>query len=315
MPHADWRPLAGRLGRRPFLASLLGLVALACQQPAPQPPSPRPQSAGLKPSASPASAPFTVVLPASDLAVGKNRFLLALLDQTNKPISSAEVRLRFFKLEGGQGTLKGEGEARYYGTGLGDRGVYVARTAFDAPGAWGVEVAVRRDGQDLGAARHSFEVQADSLTPALGAGIPASAIPTATSAAEIEKICSARPVDDFHSLSIADALAAGKPFLLLFASPGFCRSQTCGPSLQVVQGLRDLHGDRLNYLHVEVYQDPDQGAPGLKPVPAVVEWNLPSEPWLFLVDARGKVFDKFEGGITVEETTPATEALLGATRS
>lgn len=306
----DRRPLP-RLGRRGFLVSLLGLAAAACQQPAPGA-GPRPTPGGGTEKAE--AAPFTVLLPASDLAVGPNRFLVALLDRANKPIASAELRLRFFKvLNPTQATLKSEATARFYGSGLGERGVYVARARFDEPGAWGVEVAASRDGRELGVSRVAFEVRAESATPPIGAAIPATRVPTATTPDQIEKICSARPVDDFHALSIADALAAGKPFLLLFASPGFCRTQTCGPSLQVVQGLRQRFGQQLNYLHVEVYQDPHLGAPGLKPVPAVQEWRLPSEPWLFLVDGRGRLVDKLEGGITAEETEPLVEALARGT--
>jgi hypothetical protein len=255
-----------------------------------------------------------VILPASDLAVGPNRFLVALLGQGNRLITNADLRLRFFKVvDATSATFKSEAQPHYYGSGLGDRGVYVAQTTFDEAGAWGVEVSASRDGQALGVSRVAFEVKPRSATPALGAAIPLARVPTATDPAEVEKICSARPtVDQFHGLSMSDAIAAGKPFLLLFASPGFCQTQTCGPSLEVLQRLAQAQGDRLNYLHVEVYQDPHLGAPGLKPVPAVLEWKLPSEPWLFLVDRQGKLFDKFEGGITFEETAPAVDRLVQA---
>ncbi len=33
----------------------------------------------------------------------------------------------------------------------------------------------------------------------------------------------------------------------------------------------------------------------------LMEWNLPSEPWIFVVDSNGKVFEKFEGLISENE--------------
>jgi hypothetical protein len=33
----------------------------------------------------------------------------------------------------------------------------------------------------------------------------------------------------------------------------------------------------------------------------VKEWKLPSEPWVFVVGADGKVRDRFEGTVSVRE--------------
>jgi hypothetical protein len=43
--------------------------------------------------------------------------------------------------------------------------------------------------------------------------------------------------------------------------------------------------------------DPDN----LAVVPAVQEWGLPTEPWVFVVDAAGIVIGRFEGVISSEE--------------
>jgi glutathione peroxidase-family protein len=39
-------------------------------------------------------------------------------------------------------------------------------------------------------------------------------------------------------------------------------------------------------------------------------WKLSSEPWLFLIDAKGTVVGRYEGGITKEELGPALEKLI-----
>jgi hypothetical protein len=258
----------------------------------------------------PAPGQLVGVLPASDLAVGpNNRFLLGLLDDANRPVTSAQVQLQFFKLVGQAAEPRGTAPAPFRSSPqLGDKGLYVARASFDEPGPWGVEVRATRPDGTTQTLRLPFEVRAESQTPAIGRAAPASQTVTAATPADAEKICSARPVDEFHRLSVADALAQRKPLLVLFATPGFCPSRTCGPDLEVVQAAIARHGDRLNVVHVEIYKDAQP--PDL--VPAVAEWNLPSEPWVFLVDADGKIVDKFEGGVTVEELDPALAQLVGA---
>jgi hypothetical protein len=68
---------------------------------------------------------------------------------------------------------------------------------------------------------------------------------------------------------------------------------------------------------VEVYRlDQDgQPTPNRDTVPAVAEWGLVSEPWLFVVGADGRLVDKFEGSITVEEVRPAIERAIADART
>ena len=107
------------------------------------------------------------------------------------------------------------------------------------------------------------------------------------------------PDPKFYELSIDEALKERKPFVVAFATPKFCTSATCGPTLDIV---KDASADypQVNYLHVEPYSnldDPDN----LKPIKAVREWGLPSEPWVFVIDREGRLLDKLEGGITAVE--------------
>ena len=114
------------------------------------------------------------------------------------------------------------------------------------------------------------------------------------------------PPCQLHDLTIADALALKKPALLLFATPGFCVSATCGPDLETVQSLQPDFRDRLSFLHLEIYSDPQTQTLSQ----AVTEWRLPSEPWVFLVDRDGKVADKLEGGLTAAELREGIERLV-----
>ncbi|GIW09077.1 MAG: hypothetical protein KatS3mg061_0134 [Dehalococcoidia bacterium] len=288
-----------RLCRRSFLTGALGVLAAACT-----PAADSASSALVQPRT---GQPLTVALPNSDLAVGQNRFVLALLDAENNPIPNAPNTLRFYLIRGSTAELKGETNARYYRIGPGDRGIYVARTEFGAAGNWGVEVLARLPNGQEQTSRVAFVVAEKSKTPALGSRPPASRQPIVPQK-PLEKLCTARPPDPLHDLTVADALAAGKPALIMLGSPGFCSSATCGPNLEHILAARQQLGDRLSWIHIEIYQDAQP--PNLAPV--VSEWNLPSEPWIFLINAQGQIVEKFEGGVAPEELNPALERLLAA---
>lgn len=257
---------------------------------------------------------ITVVLPNSELAVGPNtRFLLGLLNKDNTPVVDAAVHLRFGTLSGSQipqqaiFTPKFESDATFFTSpAIAERGLYVARVNFDIVGSWAVEVmSTTKDGHSE-TSRLYLKIDPKTNTPQIGTVPPASKTPVAKTVAEAEKICTRRPVDDMHDLSIGDVLGKGKPLAVLFATPAFCTSRLCGPDLDVVQSMKQKYGARVNFIHIEIYKDvtkPEQI------VDTVNEWKLPSEPWLFLMDAQGKVVDKFEGGITTQELEPAIQKL------
>ncbi|MSQ14919.1 MAG: hypothetical protein EXR50_03545 [Dehalococcoidia bacterium] len=258
------------------------------------------------------SAPggLTPILPASDMAVGRDqRFTLALLDSENRLISDAGVEIAFYKVTG-----PNQVQARYRApaalfkyTGESEGGIYVARANFDESGEWGIVASVRRRGQSEIQVEAGFKVKERSDTPAIGDPVPASQTPTGVKPQDIEVFSSARPVNPaLYRVSIADALRQGKPLVALFATPGFCTSRTCGPNYEIFGMLQQEFGDRANFVHVETFK-------GGKPpdvAPIVGEWGLPSEPWVFIVGADGRLRDKFEGSITVEEVRPRLAAIL-----
>jgi peroxiredoxin len=47
------------------------------------------------------------------------------------------------------------------------------------------------------------------------------------------------------------------------------------------------------------------------PVPATREWQLRSEPWVFVIDRQGRIAAKFEGIMALEEVEAALLAVLG----
>ncbi len=273
-------------------------------------------SCGQVPVTTPQSNDVTPVFAFSEAVVGRNRIAIGLL-RGGTPLNDpgAKVHLRFFNLDENNSQPKAETDTIYYGQGL-PAGFYVAYPTFDKPGNWGVEVETRLPGEaQPSTSKLRVEVKEHSSGP--NAGQPAIAVKTLTvkDVPDLAHLSSGTDSDPaMYQVSLDQALKSGKPTALLFATPGFCKTATCGPSLQVIQGLQKQYGDKMNFIHVEVYKYPfgesaqRQDASGLSD--PMVAWHLESEPWLFLIDARGMIAARFEGGITKEEIGPALEKLI-----
>jgi hypothetical protein len=86
-------------------------------------------------------------------------------------------------------------------------------------------------------------------------------------------------------------------------------SETCGPLLDQVKGLRPQY-EGVDFVHVEVYDDIQvESFDDLTTVPAIEEWGLPSEPWVFVVDSSGTVTASFEGVAAEDELAGAIDAV------
>lgn len=252
-----------------------------------------------------------------DVRPGPNRFLMALLAKDGTPVSDASVKLDFRPLTGNTaGPVATSVQAQYLGKDSESaKSLYSTRVTFPNAGNWEAEATVTKDGRSS-RAKAQFVVRQSSGVPAIGENIPASASPTSPPT-PIEQLTSQRPVGDadFYKLSIADSLKTGKPSVLIFSTPAFCQTRTCGPQLEALQGLKQKYTAQVNFIHIEVYQRPDlllqgQGQPKL--AETVNQWHLESEPFVFLVDKAGKVFDRFEGYAPAWEVEPALQKLLTA---
>jgi hypothetical protein len=147
------------------------------------------------------------------------------------------------------------------------------------------------------------QVRQSSASPALGTKAYPSKNPTLADA-PATSITTARPPDKpLLRYSIADSLKAHAPFVVVFATPAFCQSRTCGPTVEVVNAVRKLRGrSDVRFIHVEVYKnnDPQQGLNRW-----MREWNLPTEPWVFIVDRDGVIRAKLEGPVSLGELAAA----------
>ena len=279
-------------------------------------------------SEAPQTGSIQAVVVSSDLAVGQNRFVLGLLTQDSKVITDAHVHFDFFRQ--GEDAIPANGvEAVFESTKVefthihesGEQhlhedvtGVYIANVTFDQSTAMYVRVTgTLADGTPLTARTSNFPVQPQSLTPALGSPAPRSDNPTTADVSDITLIDSSDPArPEMHALSIAQAIDTGKPVVIAFATPAFCQSRICGPTMEVMDELYSKYGEAAAFVHVEPYDLTALRQQGqFQLAPAAAEWRLPSEPWVFVLDRQGRVAAKFEGVVTVEDVEAALAGLVG----
>ena len=244
---------------------------------------------------------FAAVVVNTDLAVGPERIAFGVVRRDGPPLEAESATVRTYYLPPNtdarepRETLTAQYEAWPF---LG--GVFVIHPNLDTAGAWELETEfTSADGLAV-TAKSAFLVKEASATPAIGSPAPASVTATASGVPDLSHITTAPDPDpSLYELSIHKALTEGKPLVVLFATPAYCVTATCGPLVDDLTGLREQFAGRANFVHVEVYQDPHTFESGQRPgkdhtVAAVREWGLPTEPWTFVVDADGIVRAKFE---------------------
>jgi hypothetical protein len=267
-----------------------------------------------------ATGDFVPVLVSAELGIGHSRVLITLQDRAYRSLAVPAVTVdeSYYDLAASTDTPVSEVAGTFRWLIPDEKGIYVAYADFARAGDWGVEVTAHEAGKPDRTARVTFSVRATTMTPAIGAAAPPSDTLTAASA---DAVISTDPHPDqaFYLLSVREAIEAGKPFVLVFATPAFCTSGVCGPALDLVKQVAPKYIGRVNFIHVEPYllqfsggrTQPVLDAAGhLQPVPAVGEWGLPTEPYIFVVDAHGKVAAKFEGMAYPDELTAALDAVL-----
>lgn len=270
------------------------------------------------------------VLVSSERTVGRNRLQVALLDRQKEPILDAEVALRFYRLttEGSEASVAEaaarrvsvtksyvhrhpDGKVERHQTGT--VGAYVAYLDFPQPGAYQMEVLARRRGRALPPVRLEFQVTEEGVGPKVGEPAPPSRQPVLRDVQDIDDIDSSLPHrPHMHSMRIAEALGQGRPVVIAFATPAFCVSRLCGPVMdEVMDPLYAKYRQQAIFIHVEPYdlRTAREGR-GLVLTQTMREWGLMSEPWVFVLDGKGRVAAKFEGIVSREEVEEVLLRLL-----
>ena len=95
----------------------------------------------------------------------------------------------------------------------------------------------------------------------------------------------------FHEITLAEALTNGRPTAFMIATPGFCQTDVCGPSVEFLIE----HGagrDDIDIVHQEVFASAaaDQAAGDFPELaPFLQEWDVAFEPSMFVMDADGVI--------------------------
>jgi hypothetical protein len=187
--------------------------------------------------------------------------------------------------------------------------IYVATLKLPHAGKYWM-LAEPEGGKDKVQALGNVVVVKDDPPPDVGDPAPASDTPTISSTGgDLSQLTTrTRPDESLLQYSVADSLQAKVPFVVTFATPKFCASRTCGPVVDVEEEVqRHLKDENVRFIHVEVYEhnDPAKGYNRW-----MKEWNLPTEPWTFLVNAKGTIVDRFEGTVSVDELEAAVREKL-----
>ena len=186
--------------------------------------------------------------------------------------------------------------------------IYAAEVKFEKAGRYAVLVMTRRGGRLVGAPTEiEVKAAAADAVPAVGEKAPDIHTDTLESAkGDITRIDTREPADDMHEADFA-ALRGKKPVALLFATPQLCSSRVCGPVTDIALQLKAEYGDRMTFIHQEVYVDNDAAKPLRPPLQA---FKLQTEPWLFVVDRTGTITARLEGSFGLDAFEQAVKTGL-----
>jgi hypothetical protein len=187
--------------------------------------------------------------------------------------------------------------------------VYSSEIDFPSNGEWRIAAVINEaNGEQTAALLPSAVVGEFNGIPRAGDPSPTIHTPTADEAGgDLSQVTTRIPPDTQNAADFADVVGT-KPVALLFATPQFCQSRVCGPVVDVAEQVKETYGDRAEFIHMEIFNDndPDKGVR-----PQVRAFNLPSEPWLFVLDADGNVSSAIEGAFGPELMTEAMQKVAG----
>ncbi len=288
--------------RRDLLRAAAALPVLAaCGKDEPAPPRPSPQGAVPLQEVGGEAAPVLDIADAeSELVQGTSRYAFGLIGEDG-PISGAKATVYF----GADPERPPEGTVpatELVEQGINGRGLYVTSIPFPNAGQYYVAV-VADTAQGALKGGTIVEVAASSKSPAPGKKVPSVATPTTKDPRGADPLCSRRPKPcTMHAISLDDALRNGKPTVIVFAAPAFCQTEMCGPGVEITQGAATKFAGKANFIHVEAFRGATKPGTGTF-ASALAAFKFDTEPWLYVVDAKGVVSDRISGAFAAGELT------------
>jgi len=251
--------------------------------------------------------------PLYNISCGQARILFLFLDGKSEDVSAPDrtARVSFYDLARDPGTPVATVDGEFIWTIQDERGMYIANVTLPEAGQWGAEFTTEAPGSPAETVRLTFEVHDASPWTAVGDPAPTSDSPTLADVGGVISLISTDKDPDpaFYGTSVADALAAHTPFILIFATPKFCTTAQCGPTLDRFKPVAAAN-PKVTFINVEPYQlqavesqlQPLLDANGnLQAAVTTQEWGLYFEPWMFAVDRDGIVRGSYEVAISDQE--------------
>ncbi len=187
------------------------------------------------------------------------------------------------------------------------RSLYVAEPTFPKAGEYEVLGVARLD-ERLAAATMAgppLRVVADTPVPEVGERAPRTHTPTASDVGgDLGRIDTRQPPGTMHDVDLA-AVLGKRPAMLLFATPALCQSRVCAPVVDIAEQVKAQSGGGTAWIHMEIYRD-NEVERGFRP--QVLQWRLPTEPWLFAIDRSGRIAARLEGAFSPRELERALRA-------
>lgn len=252
----------------------------------------------------------------ADISVGPERLLVAVAqpDGTRLGSPNQPVMLEVTTYDEPGPTQRVEGIFTWVVPG--GSGVYRGAVDFDHPGNWQVTV-IPAEGDPLEPVPFTVLDPACREEDAAAKGLPQCAVrvgevapqlatPTIDDLPLVELTSDYDPVEDLYRLSLDEALSNGRRTVVVFSTPAYCQTAACGPLLEGIKSVRGDYPD-VDFVHIEVYTGLTEA--GFQPdadhiAPAVVAYDLVSEPWVFVMDESGVVIARFEGVMNADELRP-----------
>ena len=239
------------------------------------------------------------------VGVGQQRVMVALTDlATGGHLASPDIEV-VATLRDRTGSPLGEYRGEFVWVVPDVRGLYAFYMDIPGPGTFQLTLDAGRLG---GLGPVGLVTVDDPLVVSPGDEAPRSDTRTLAETDLADLTSDPSPDPSFYELTVAEAVESG-PSVIIFATPAWCTSEACGPLLDQVKEL-SAGFPSLNYVHIEVYENIHVSSfDELILVPSVVDWGLPSEPWVFVTDAGGVVRASFEGAASDEELSRAFAAV------
>lgn len=233
---------------------------------------------------------LSVAIASAELLTGPTRIPFGVFTFGREPVPDAALHVWLVR-EDDNTVVAETTEPIFYDEDLGDRGVYVLTADVPRPGRHLLLVDTDAGEGGSGAAFLNLVAPENAIVPVPGESFPSLRTPVEEVDLGVERICTNNPPCPMHDNSLDESLAAGRKVVLSIATPAFCSSAICAPTITVLTNLREeLARDDIDWIHAEVFSDA-----GETPAPYITELGLPSEPWTWLIDGDGVVVDRFDG--------------------